>query len=807
MLVWLLRSLKIAKNGRVNNNNITFFLICVKMEKYLLVEYLSTIKTAISETFKNTQRIKITCFDVSNQYIILGTSSGGIYVFKRSPCEFLKLIPSKEGTTVQIKISANEKNLALASSRGYVIIVENVFVDFNLRPLLYTEHEGNTITVMTWHGNDLYCGDNTGKISVSTISSTLTKAIFQTSSATLMHLDSTIIQIDIYKNYLLVSTKTCTYLCDTEKEQYKQIGKKLRDGNFGGCFSQRDASDYSSKCERTRSTFKTLGEEGNFSGAINNSDGKVYCARPGGRLWVANFEGTVLATYQFKQSFCENPSDLITIENTKEARLNVTKCDNNNVSKDFNFGKVYLLCANIIFTYDNQGIYFFDMETTSLICWSHVYDNIKDIQIVKRNIYVWRNNLQINIVSLQSLEELLTSAISSHQYLLCSDLCITFNNEVLTLIEKSNRINVLCLLPRKLKELGAKDLLEKTQNVLDKISEYYNDDENEMVLVENQYSPENKVQNSKVDKNLEKSEILYKQYVLNKSYKLAELTESSKILNSLKLNELPPLFESFVKYVQENYDEDPSLWCKEQMIKLSFRNSNNLNDLLPSTLDFLSASFLELNNYEVDCCNCKFPLPKAHKRKVEHYKLACKLYDYTENKKEYLNNIPSLYKHKASETKFNLSLIVQFSDLCLFKDCASKITFEKWDEIIKLFIRLNKGMCLNCDEKIDLEGILTWSDIGKHMVEIIGPKTAVKLLMRYSRFIPSGQLDMQFYQSCIFSTISDQQGPAVKFIGDMRIKETSHMCSENGRQVILGPARATNSRLFFLRSVTLVCKM
>lgn len=755
------------------------------MEKYVLVEYLTTIKSAISETFKNTQRIKLTCFDVSNQYIILGTSSGGIYVFKRSPCEFLKLIPSKEGATVQIKISTNEKNVALASSRGYVIIVENVFADFNLRPLLYTEHEDNTVTVMTWHGNDLYCGDNTGKISVSTISSTLTKAIFQTSSATLMHLDSTIIQIDIYKNYLLISTKTCTYLCDTEKEQYKQIGKKLRDGNFGGCFSQRDASDYSSKCERTRSTFKTVGDKGNLSSAVNNHDGKIYCARPGGRLWVANFEGTVLATYQFKQSLCENSSDLIMIENTQEARIKIIKFENNIIPKNFNFGKLYLLCPNIIFTYDNKGMYFFNMETTSLICWSHVYDNIKDVKIQKQNIYVWRKDLQINIVSLQSLEALLISTLCGKQYLLCSDLCIAFNDEVLALIEKSKKINTLSVLRNKLKDLCAEDLLKKIQNILDKLSENYKDPkfgikfENGIVLVEDQYSttslPENKVQNSNIDKNVETFKILYKQYVLNKSYKLAELTESSNILNSLNLNELPPLFESFAKYVEENCDEDASLWCKEQMIKLSSRNCNNINDLLPSTLDFLSLSFIELNNYEIDCCNCKFPLPKAHQRKVEHFKLACKLYDYTENKKEFLNNIPSLYKHKASDTKLNLSLLVQFSDIDVFKDYSYKIAFEKWDEIIKLFIQLNKGTCLNCNEEIELEGILTWNDIGKHMVEFIGPKNAVKLLMRYSRFIPNGQLDKQFYQSCIFSVTSEQQGRAVKFIDDVKITETSQM--------------------------------
>lgn len=59
-----------------------------------------------------------------------------------------------------------------------------------------------------------------------------------------MELDSAIVQIDTYRYYLLISTKTRTYLCDTEREQYKQIGKKLRGGNFGACFLNTDKTEF-----------------------------------------------------------------------------------------------------------------------------------------------------------------------------------------------------------------------------------------------------------------------------------------------------------------------------------------------------------------------------------------------------------------------------------------------------------------------------------------------------------------------------------------------------------------------------------
>lgn len=36
-----------------------------------------------------------TCCEVSRNFVILGASSGGLYVFRRQPCEFIQLLPNK----------------------------------------------------------------------------------------------------------------------------------------------------------------------------------------------------------------------------------------------------------------------------------------------------------------------------------------------------------------------------------------------------------------------------------------------------------------------------------------------------------------------------------------------------------------------------------------------------------------------------------------------------------------------------------------------------------------------------------------
>lgn len=68
-----------------------------------------------------------------------------------------------------VKISSDETHLALANSKGLVIILETFFGDLTIRPHIQNEHEGNTVTTLNWHGSELYSGDNTGVVSVFTL--------------------------------------------------------------------------------------------------------------------------------------------------------------------------------------------------------------------------------------------------------------------------------------------------------------------------------------------------------------------------------------------------------------------------------------------------------------------------------------------------------------------------------------------------------------------------------------------------------------------------------------------------------------
>uniref|UniRef100_A0A2H8TP86 Hermansky-Pudlak syndrome 5 n=1 Tax=Melanaphis sacchari TaxID=742174 RepID=A0A2H8TP86_9HEMI len=65
------------------------------MPDHILLLNRIDIKNILNSPLKTTQRIKYTCLEVSQNFVIFGASSGGLYVFRREPCEFIQLLPNK----------------------------------------------------------------------------------------------------------------------------------------------------------------------------------------------------------------------------------------------------------------------------------------------------------------------------------------------------------------------------------------------------------------------------------------------------------------------------------------------------------------------------------------------------------------------------------------------------------------------------------------------------------------------------------------------------------------------------------------
>uniref|UniRef100_A0A0A9X6F3 RING-type domain-containing protein n=3 Tax=Lygus hesperus TaxID=30085 RepID=A0A0A9X6F3_LYGHE len=365
-------------------------------DKHVIIKekVLSTVTTPL----RSTQRIRYTCFEVSQNFLIFGATSGGIYIFQRDPCNFIQLAPNKEGAVTKVCMSKDEKFIAFSTARGISCVYEWNIDDKAKLINKSLEHSGYTITELVWSDtcNQLYVGDNVGRLSVINVSMFMSKTIFQLPAFVFMQLESAIVQVSCFENFLLVSTENWCYVCDTNREQYKQIGSKPREGPYGACF------------------FKTP------------QNLNIYCARPGSRLWEVTTSGMVQSTHQFKKALASSPVEVVLLE---ENRVDVPK-ESNWPEQAFNFCYLTPIMDRYLFTYKEDGIYLFDPVNVGVVLWSNHIKNISSAKCVNYTIYIWTMRGELQSLVINSLDKCLLSLYFQEEYKLCCDLCDIFLDSI-----------------------------------------------------------------------------------------------------------------------------------------------------------------------------------------------------------------------------------------------------------------------------------------------------------------------------------------------------------------------------------------
>ncbi|XP_050441842.1 uncharacterized protein LOC126846466 [Adelges cooleyi] len=353
---------------------------------------------------KATQRIRYTSFDVSQNFIIFGASSGGLYVFQRQPCEFIQLLPNKEGSVTQVLLSKDEELIGFGTQKGIVCILQRNDNGIGAKMLnKSTEHLGHEITAMEWTSkNQLYFGDNSGKVTSICVSLFVRKAIFQTPPYTMIQLDSKVVQMNSSDDLLVVSTLTRCYVCDIVKEQYKQIGQKPRDGDYGCCI-------------------------------VEWKEKKIFSARPGSRIWEVEINGTVQSTHQLKYCLAIPPTlnvhDSMTIDFSRVSSENWPP-------QSLNFKKLCDIWNNCILTFTSNSIFIINMLTINIVLWYDGYSNIQNLKCVDNCIYVLSSNGELIVDKIIRLEDFLISCYESECYNTCIDLIEHYYPRIL----KTNRI-------------------------------------------------------------------------------------------------------------------------------------------------------------------------------------------------------------------------------------------------------------------------------------------------------------------------------------------------------------------------------
>lgn len=237
------------------------------------------------------------------------------------------------------------------------------------------------------------------------------KTIFYLPAYILMELDSTIVQLDRYNEFVLVSTLTKVYLCDTVKNCYKQIGEKLRNGSFGACFL-----------------------------SVTDSLVKIFAARPASRLWEVDLNCVVHSTQEYKQALATAPSSFVSLYESRPRILFATekssKRDNNNDDDDhpkqsLNFPKLQAMLGKFIVAFKpNGGLYVFNVEKVNVLFWTNYFQDIVDVKCVNNAVYVWTLKGELHKLQILSLDKLLLKLYFKGYYVLCLEVIDAYQETI-----------------------------------------------------------------------------------------------------------------------------------------------------------------------------------------------------------------------------------------------------------------------------------------------------------------------------------------------------------------------------------------
>lgn len=302
------------------------------------------------------------------------------------------------------------------------------------------------------------------------------KAIFQTPPFTMIELDSKVIQIDSADDTLVISTLTRCYVCDMSKEQFKQIGQKPRDGDFGCCI-------------------------------VAWNEKKIFSARPGSRIWEVELNGIVKSTHQLKYCLAIPP----TLNVSLQKPFDLSRIDKNWPPQSLNFKKLYTIWENCLLTYTSNSIFILDMLKVNVLLWCDGYNNIQNVKYIEDTVYIWSSNGELIAEKITPLQNYLVNCYECEDYNTCISLIEHYYDRIINTKSIIDELYPLVNLDQKI------DLPVNTNNLISKIKKTYYLKHQFFKLPSGIYSLKNYV-------------YVKKNYRLQRSYSLISIQSDKRLL-------------------------------------------------------------------------------------------------------------------------------------------------------------------------------------------------------------------------------------------------------------------------------------
>lgn len=645
----------------------------------------------------------------------------------------------------------------------------------------------NYCTSLYWHYTDkeLYCGDSVGNVSVISLNFFIGRNLLNIQLNTILILDSKIVQIDGFNDFVLVSSLTKTILCNNDREEFKQIGNRPRDGVFGACFT----IDFES-LESQQSKISTI-DEFEYERLLTDNV-LIYCARPGMRLWQVDLNGNVLKTHQYKNA------------NFPGAQLKLLKDGNlpdsspSMMDKANQFQLISSLNNVFIFTWNACGFYIIDPMQSEILFWTNEFNGlIVAVKVIDSSIYVYLKDGRLLELKFFKLQHFALHLCHFERYAEAGDLIRANVGYFLHLLRSNqnvpelNQYRIFLKIRDQLMADERSDDLQFMSEIFDELTS----SKVQHVVILNKNMLNKAASQEKQDKEVEKHQeapqvlslthphdddmqninrAVRQLYILHQTSLISNLNfreRLCKIFDHFKssaiiriLDELELLFVENDDYAR---DESKKVVAKMFLDYLQPEIIFEIDD--EKTLNFIASALVQVQSHQSEvsrCRRCEFPL-NCGSNPSGYEEIGNILQQFYWSRGEHdkcfqlCQSLPYLLKITGKfitdEKKFDkmIPYAINLGDLeILHKSLELFNDISLFHQLLDDYIEACSGKfkCLKCDEMnevSEVEKILTWDCLFQAIEYYLCGEELIELLVRFSPFIPNGALSRQFYMKLL----------------------------------------------------------
>ena len=314
-------------------------------------------------------KIEYICMDASEKYIVLGANTGSLYFYRREPLNYLRLFTPPYPSKIELVVfSPDQTMIALSTNQGLVYVYKHN-LESNENPKILqkiTEIKGTNVTSIVWNENkQIFFGNNKGFVHGCDIE----KSFLSVNTIASIS-NSSIIQLDIKNNKILISSSTTAAIYDLTTREIKQIGKK-RSGAYGLKKKKKIFFNFFKKI----CFLKTIG--GCFHEGLGNY---FLVSRSGMAIWLVK---------------TDNPEKQEMILSYKTSRaqtppVEILPLNHQPLLDQIQIGFSKLIpFQNILISFGSGNpLFFIDMQNIELIDWHKDIAPVNSISVVGETIYL-----------------------------------------------------------------------------------------------------------------------------------------------------------------------------------------------------------------------------------------------------------------------------------------------------------------------------------------------------------------------------------------------------------------------------------